>query len=160
MVLYLPPPPELAARALMHRRSARADGVHVVEPARAESIRLVFARVAEHEAEHWIGRSHADMHERVYRCQQDVSGWLGDLPLRPAATSAPKTPEQLSAARDARVLANGKRLEAKVAEWDRKLALAKTKRTAWATKLSSWERRNEQRIAAGRSGRDAAEEDR
>lgn len=105
-------------------------------------VRVGFARVVEHEVAHLAGLDHKHMGERLYACTQDVSSWLGDLPLR---ATAPRAPD-IEGPRLARV----KDAEKKLAVWQRKLALAKTKCKQWERKLRARERSVE-KLAAGRS---------
>lgn len=111
-------------------------------------IRLTIAGVLEHEAQHLVGITHADMHERVYRCRQDTSAWLGDLPLEEALPPPALSREDKLAAA---ALAKGAHLAKKVAEYERIVARATRLRAKWAKKLAAWERRQTpERLAAAR----------
>jgi len=142
-----------------HERTKRlreGSWVHMwvpsVEPPPGDkSIAESFACVLEHEVEHLVGRRRPDMHPRMRRCIQDVSAWLGDLPLR-QKEKRQRTPDELQAARQDRVEAHGAHLQAKVAEWERKEAAAGRHAKKWQGRLRAWERRNtpQQAEAAGK----------
>lgn len=95
------------------------------------------AQLFEHELMHCFGIRHGDMDRDVYNCRQDVSAWLpADLP-KIRAQSGPKVPteEEKATAKEANA-------RAKLAEWERKAKLAKTRLKKWKAEVRRYDRKH------------------
>jgi len=93
-------------------------------------------RLFEHELMHCFGIRHGDMDRDVYHCRQDVSAWLPADLTKIRAQSGPKVPteEEKATAKEANA-------RTKLAEWERKAKLAKTRLKKWRAEVRRYDRK-------------------